>query len=152
MTTLKEIQDFLQPKKLAIAGASRNPKKFGGTVITELSKRGYELFPVHPSAESINGITCYPSIAALPEGVDHLFITTRKSQTTGLVEQATDHGMRMIWIQQYSETPEALKIAEGKGIPVISGKCIFMFSEPVSGPHAFHRWFSKIIGRYPPKG
>ena len=40
MTTLNEIQAFLQPKKLAIAGASRNPKKFGGTVLSEMMKRG----------------------------------------------------------------------------------------------------------------
>jgi len=152
MTTLKDIQDFLGPKKLAIAGASRDPKKFGGTILTELAKRGYELFPVHPEAEEINGVPCYKTIAALPEGVDHLFITTRKNQTTDLVEQALKRGIRMIWIQQHSETPQALELAGKNGVPVISGRCIFMFMEPVSGPHAFHRWLSRVFGSYPKKG
>ena len=152
MTTLKEIQDFLGPKKMAFAGASRNPKKFGGTILAELTKRGYELYPVHPEAMEINGIRCYRTIAGLPDGVDHLLIATRKSQTTDLVKQALERGMRMIWIQQQSDTPEALEMAKNKGIPVISGRCIFMFTEPVNGPHAFHRWLSKLFGSYPKKG
>jgi uncharacterized protein len=149
MNTLQEIQEFFKPNKLAIAGASRNPKKFGGTVMTELRKRGLELFPVHPEAKEINGVPCYKAISELPAGVDHLFITTRKSQTTGLVEQAVQHGIRKIWIQQHSETPEALEIAKKHNIPVISGRCIFMFAEPVSSVHGFHRWLSKIFGSYP---
>jgi uncharacterized protein len=149
MNTLQEIQEFFKPNKLAIAGASRNPKKFGGTVMTELTKRGLELFPVHPEAKEINGVPCFKAISELPAGVDHLFITTRKSQTSGLVEQAVQHGIRKIWIQQHSETPEALEIAKQNNIPVISGRCIFMFAEPVSSVHGFHRWLSKIFGGYP---
>jgi hypothetical protein len=152
MVTLKDIQEFLEPKKLAIAGASRNPKKFGGTVVTEMVKRGYKLFPVHPDADEIQGVTCYKSITDLPEGVDRLYIVTRKNVSAGLVREAAARGIRMIWIQQHSETPEALEVAGGSGIRVIQGKCIFMFLDPVSGPHAFHRWVSKLFGSYPKKG
>jgi len=149
MNTLQEIQEFFKPNKLAIAGASRNPKKFGGTVMTELTKRGLELFPVHPEAKEINGVPCFKAISELPAGVDHLFITTQKSQTSGLVEQAVQHGIKKIWIQQHSETPDALEIAKKNNIPVISGRCIFMFAEPVSSVHGFHRWISKLFGSYP---
>jgi predicted CoA-binding protein len=149
MNTLQEIQEFLEPKKLAIAGASRNPKKFGGTVVTELIKKGFELFPVHPVATEINGVPCFKTISELPGGVENLFITTQKSQTAGLVEQAIQHGIRRIWIQQHSETPEALEIARKHNVPVISGRCIFMFADPVSSVHGFHRWISRLFGSYP---
>ena len=39
MATLNEIRKFLAPKKLAIAGVSRNPKKFGGSVFKELKEK-----------------------------------------------------------------------------------------------------------------
>jgi len=149
MASLKEIQDFLKPGKLAIAGASRDPKKFGGSVLNDLKKKGYELFPVHPEAAEIQGIRCYRSVAELPEEVLHLYIVTKKSQTAELVRQALEKGIRMIWIQQHSDTPEALALAQNKGVPVISGKCIYMFLDPVTGPHAFHRWFSRLFGSYP---
>jgi predicted CoA-binding protein len=149
MSSLQEIQDFLQPKKLAIAGASRNPKKFGGAILAELKKKGFDLYPVHPVATEIEGISCYSSVSNLPDGVDHLFITTRKNQTAGLVEEAVKRGIKKIWIQQHSDTPEALQIAKKQNIPVISGRCIFMFVEPVTSVHSFHRWISRLFGSFP---
>ena len=55
----------------------------------------------------------------------------------------------MIWIQQKSETPEAVKAVGDAGIPLIHNKCIFMFADPVTGPHGFHRFFVKLFGGYP---
>jgi uncharacterized protein len=149
MNTLKEIQEFLQPKKLAIAGASRNPKKFGGTILRELKNKGFELFPVHPEAKEIEGIPCFSSVSELPEGIDHLYIVTRKSQTAGIVGEALKHGIRKIWIQQHSDTPEALEMAKKQNVPVISGRCMLMFANPVTSVHSFHRWFSRLFGAYP---
>jgi uncharacterized protein len=149
MNTLNEISDFLQTKKLAIAGASRNPKKFGGMVLAELKKKGFELYPVHPVAKEIEGIPCFSSVNELPGDVDHLYIVTPRNQTTVIMEQALKHGIKKIWIQQKSETPEALEMAKKQNIPVISGRCIMMFSEPVGGFHGFHRWLTRIFGGYP---
>ena len=149
MISLQEINEFLAPKKLAIAGASRNPKKFGGTVLSELKKKGFDLYPVHPVATEIQGIPCFNSVSELPAGVDHLYIVTRKDQTAGVVEQALKQGIRKIWIQQHSDTPEALEMAKKQNVPVISGRCMMMFAEPVGTMHGFHRWLSKLFGGYP---
>jgi predicted CoA-binding protein len=149
MNTLNEITDFLGTKKLAIAGASRNPKKFGGIVLAELKKKGFELYPVHPEANEIEGIPCYRSVDDLPSGVDRLYIVTTPGQTTGIVQQAVKKGISKIWIQQKSETKEALEIAHSQNIPVISGRCIMMFLEPVGGFHGFHRWLTRLFGSYP---
>jgi hypothetical protein len=81
--------------------------------------------------------------------VDRLLITTRKDQTAGLVEEAVKKGITKIWIQQRSDTPEALQIAKKHNIPVITGRCIFMFADPVTSVHHFHRWISKLFGSFP---
>lgn len=149
MNTFNEITDFLGTKKLAIAGASRNPKKFGGIVLAELKKKGFEIYPVHPEATEIDGIACYRTLDDLPSGVDRLYIVTAPDQTTGIVEQAVKRRISKIWIQQKSETKEALKLAKDQNIPVISGRCIMMFLEPVGGIHGFHRWLTRLFGVYP---
>jgi predicted CoA-binding protein len=149
MNTFNEITDFLGTKKLAIAGASRNPKKFGGIVLAELKKKGYEIHPVHPEATEIDGIPCVRSLDDLPSGIDRLYIVTSPDQTTGIVQQAVKRGISKIWIQQKSETKEALEIAQTHNIPVISGRCIMMFLEPVGGFHGFHRWLTRLFGGYP---
>ncbi len=149
MSSLIDIQNFLAPKKLAIAGASRNPKKFGAIVFSELKKRGFELYPVHPSATEIQGIPCYSKVDELPAGVDHLYIVTPKSETLSLVNQALSRDIKRIWIQQSSDTPEALELAKQHQVPLISGRCMLMFAEPVGNIHGFHRWLSKVFRTYP---
>lgn len=149
MTTLNEIRRFLEPQKMAIAGVSRNPKKFGGAIFKELKNKHFELFPVNPEAEEIQGVTCYKSVLDLPADVKHLVIVTPKQQTAGVVKQAIEKGFEMIWIQQKSDTPEAIQLVMKAGIPLIYNKCLMMFADPVKGIHGFHRFLSKTFGGYP---
>ncbi len=149
MNTISEITDFLAPKKMAIAGASRNPKKFGGTVFAELKKRGYTLVPVNPETTVLDGAPCYASVKDMPAGIDRLYIVTPKKETAGVVRDAAAYGIKKLWIQQHSDTPEALELARSKGMSVISGRCMMMFAEPVSSVHGFHRWMMRFFGKYP---
>ncbi len=149
IVSLNTIHKFLQPKKLAIAGASRNPKKFGGTVLKELTEKGFDVYPVNPNATEIQGHKCYPSVSDLPVDVKHLLIVTPKKETVVVAKQAATNKMEMIWIQQMSETPEAIDTIRDAGISLITKKCILMFADPVKGPHNFHRFFVKLFGRYP---
>lgn len=152
IASLNDIQKFLEPKKIALAGASRNPKKFGGTVLKELAQKGFEIFPVNPNASEIGGHKCYPSVADLPEDVRHLLIVTPKNETPRVAEEAVKKGMERIWIQQMSDTPEAVKIINDAGIPLITKRCILMYAGPVEGPHKFHRFIVKLFGLYPKPG
>ena len=131
MTTLNLINDFLEPRKMAIIGASRNVKKFGGAVFKELSEKGFELYPVNPNADEIQGVKCFKSVADLPDDVKHLLIVTPAKETEDIAKACVKKGMKMIWIQQKSDTPEAVKIIEDAGIPLIYKKCIMMFADPV---------------------
>ncbi len=149
MVTLNEIHEFLAPQKLAIAGASRNEKKFGGVILKELIAKGFDVYPINPNAEKIQEKECFASVDKVPIDVKHLYIVTKKEETATIVEQAIKAGIQKIWIQNGSQTPEALKIALDNGIPVISKKCLFMFIEPVKGIHGFHKFLSKTFGAYP---
>ena len=149
MVTLNEIKNFLAPRKMAIAGVSRNPKKFGGSIFKELLEKGFELYPVNPNAEEIQGIKCYKSVDDLPEDVEHLFIVTQKHETESVARAAVKKGMKMVWIQQQSDTPEAVKLIQDAGIPLIYKKCIMMFADPVKSVHGFHRFLVKAFGSYP---
>lgn len=149
MTTLNEIRKFLEPQKMAIAGVSRNPKKFGGAIFKELKNKNFELFPVNPEADEIQGVKCYKSVLDLPADVNHLVIVTPKQQTGGVVKQAIERGFDMIWIQQKSDTPESIQLIKNANIPLIYKKCLMMFADPVKGVHGFHRFLAKTFGGYP---
>jgi len=149
MISKKDIEKFLEPKKLAIAGVSRDPKKFGSLIYRDLKKKGYEVYPVNPQTIEIAGVTCYRSVSDLPAGVDRLLIVTPKQQTDAVLRDAIKKGITHVWVHQMSETKDTLKIAEENQVDLISKKCIFMFTDPVQGIHKFHRTLVKWFGRLP---
>lgn len=147
--TKGQIDKFFETRQIAIAGVSRNEKKFGNLVFKEFVKKDFEVFPINPNAENIDDRKCYHSVDDLPEGISSILITTPKNQTDAVLRAAINRGFKNIWVQQMSETEETLKIAEEYQKEIIFDKCIFMFAEPVNGFHKFHRTILKIFGKIP---
>jgi len=148
MITLNQIQEFIASEPIAMAGVSRNPKKFGFAAFRELKEKGMNIIPVNPHATEIHGVKVFPDIKSLPDNVGGLLIMTNKQQTAGLVKEAKEKGIRQIWIQQMAESREALKELEGSGINYITKECILMHYKP-HGIHKFHAALRKFFGRFP---
>lgn len=149
MTSQTLVEDFLNQKRIAIVGVSHNKRKFGNSIYSELKKKGYEIFPVNPQMNEIDGDKCYPSISSLPEELDSLIISVAPDKTMSVVEEAKNAGMRKIWIQRGSQSLEAVKFCKENNIDVVSGECILMFAEPAMFIHLAHRWINKITGKLP---
>lgn len=148
-TSRKSIEKFLESRKLAIAGVSRDPKKFGHAVYLDLKKKGFEIYPINPDVDFIDGQPCFHSVNALPIDVRNLLILTPKNKTLEVLTEAIAKGIDNIWIQQMSETREALDYLKDKQVNLVSKQCILMWTEPVSGFHKFHKTLKKIFGALP---
>ncbi len=148
MIKLKQITDFLESELVAIAGVSRNQKKFGYIAFKELKDKGLNIIPINPHADEIYGTKVFKSISDLPQEVNSLIVLTNKKNTEAAVKEALNKGIQNIWIQQMSETKQALKLLEGKNVNLITGECVLMFYKPHS-IHKFHRFLKKLFGNYP---
>ena len=62
------ISRLLQPRSVAVIGASADPTKTAGRPVAYLQKHGFagHILPVNPKADRIGDLTCYPDIASLP--------------------------------------------------------------------------------------
>ncbi|MEI6898319.1 MAG: CoA-binding protein [Bacteroidota bacterium] len=143
------IDAFFSAKKIAIAGVSRDTNKFGHSVFNALTERGFDIYPINPNTNSLGGIPCFQRVRDLPSDVVNLLILTPKAQTSGIIEEAIRKGITNIWIQQMSETPEAVKIAQNHGVKLVYGQCILMWADPVKGFHKFHKSIKKLFGLLP---
>lgn len=148
MVTLKQIEEFFGSEPIAMAGVSRNPKKFGFAAFKELKEKGMNIIPVNPNADEIHGSKVYHDIKSLPDNVSGLIIITGKDQTAGVIREAKAKGIKQIWIQQMAESKEALKELEGSGINYITKECILMHYKPHS-IHKFHAAIMKFFRRFP---
>jgi predicted CoA-binding protein len=148
MTTLKQINEFLESQPIALVGASRNPKKFGYTAFKELKEKGMKIIPVNPQADEIMGEKSYPNVKMLPPEVQSIIVLTKKDQTASVIRDAKERGIKQFWIQQMADTKEALDELKDSGINFISGECILMHYKPHS-IHKFHGSLKKLFGRFP---
>ena len=148
MTTLKQIDEFIDSKPIAMVGVSRNPKKFGYTAFKELKEKGMSIIPVKPEADEILGEKVYPNVKVLPSDVQGIIIITRKDKTATIVREAKEKGIKQIWVRQMSDTKEALDELKSSDIKYVTGECILMHFKP-HGIHKFHRGLKKFFGRFP---
>ncbi|RJP17401.1 MAG: hypothetical protein C4520_16695 [Candidatus Abyssobacteria bacterium SURF_5] len=76
MDSNNTIDHLFKPKSIAFIGASRNPGKWGCLILMNLLLGGYKgrIYPINPSESEILGLKVYPSIAAVPEPVDLVFV------------------------------------------------------------------------------
>lgn len=148
MTTLKQINDFIESQPIAMVGVSRNPKKFGYAAFKELKEKGLKIIPVNPEADQILGEKCFQNVGKLPADVKSILIMTKKEKTAAVVREAKEKGIKQIWIQQSSDSKEALDELKGSDISYITGQCILMHYKPHS-IHKFHGSIKKFFGSFP---
>jgi acyl-CoA synthetase (NDP forming) len=99
MTSLA-LDKLLSPSSIAVVGASERPDAIGTRVIRNLRLMGFpgSIYPVNPRYPTLGDLTCYPSLAALPEPVDAAFFGVPASGGPDLLEQAADAGIRAVFI------------------------------------------------------
>jgi len=56
MSKKESIASFLEPKRIAIAGVSANTKKFGYAIFNELRQKGFDVCPINPKLQEIDGV------------------------------------------------------------------------------------------------
>ncbi len=80
---------LLNPKHIAIIGG-----RDGVIVIDECRRIGYAgpIWPVNPKREQLNGLTCYPSVAELPEAPDAVFLAVPAKAAIDIVKQLAQMG------------------------------------------------------------
>src|SRR5512145_2081384 len=99
MNTRNNINLFLNDEPIAIAGVSRNSKKFGNIVFRTLKSKGCTIVPINPNPGEIDGIPFVNSIASLNNSVQKMLIVTNKKDTFKVTEEAILMGIKNIWIQ-----------------------------------------------------
>ncbi len=122
---------FLNPKSVAIIGASANPMKFGSIIVGNLFNLGYEgkIFPVNPKAQPIAGVQTFRSVKEIPEPVELAIFAIPASGALQAMRECAEKGVKGVVIisSGFNEAGEEgerrqeqlLEIARSAGIRVI---------------------------------
>src|SRR4051794_2366388 len=93
-----EVFRILNPRSVAVIGASARPGSLSWWPTHLLRHRGFagDIFPINPKYTEIEGVTCYPSLDALPSVPDLAIITLSADASIDAVEQCGAAGVRSV--------------------------------------------------------
>ncbi|MEA3463386.1 MAG: CoA-binding protein [Bacteroidota bacterium] len=145
------IQDFLNDKKVAIVGASGKKDNFGRSLMLEISKKDYEVIPVNPKCEEVEGVSCISTVKDLPEDVVSVILAVPSSLTDEIIDQCVDTPIKRVWmirgVGRGAYTESAYQKCRENNIQVVYGFCPLMFYG--DGMHKFHLWLRLTFGKLP---
>src|SRR3954447_21341025 len=115
---MSRLRAALDPKSVAVIGASENPNKVGGRPVHYLDKFGFKgkIFPINPSRQEVQGHKCYPRLADLPEAPEMVIVAVAGDNAIGAVEDCAAHGVKIavVMASGFGEVDAVAGKAEGR--------------------------------------
>lgn len=87
---VERLKYALNPRSIAVVGASRYPTKVGNKVVAELMEWGYAgtIYPVNPRATEVLGLKSYPTLRDIKKEVDLVFVAVPAHLVRSILEDA----------------------------------------------------------------
>lgn len=105
--TRAAIERLVAPKRIAILGASSDKTKVGALPLHFLRKYGYDggVAPVNPGSAEIDGLPCYPSVAAVPGPIDLLVVSVPVERVVSALKECEPGkvGVALVLTSGYAE-------------------------------------------------
>jgi acetate---CoA ligase (ADP-forming) len=111
----RDLSRFLNPRGVAIVGASNDLTRIGGQPIKLLTEYGYrgKVYPVNPKYTEIKGLACYPDLTAVPQPCDMALVALSAPHVPRVIEQCGEAGI-----------PYALVLSAGFGEVGAEGRAL----------------------------
>ena len=113
-------------RRVAVIGASSRSWRPVHGVMTYLIDAGYDVVPVSPREQEIEGLRCYPTLGeavAATGPVDIVDVFRRPEACPEHAREAVAVGARCLWLQLGIVSAEAARIARDGGVAVVMDRC-----------------------------
>lgn len=132
------LDNFFNPKSIAVIGASRTPGKVGYDILKNLIQYGYQgaVYPINPEASEILGLKAYPSILDVPDGIGLAVVVVPPKRVIEVIGQCGEKGINaaVIITAGFRESgsegtkleDELVKKTKESGVKFIGPNCLGM--------------------------
>ncbi len=136
-TSSADITPLLEPRSIAVVGASAKVGSFGHNLYTNLRNSGFSgvLYPVNPNRRYIETVPAVPDLSQLPEPVDLAILLVPAARVPDVARQGIEAGkVRSLLVlsggfkeagPQGAVHEEALReVAQSAGVPLVGPNCV----------------------------
>lgn len=122
-----ELYDLLQRTRvIAVVGMSPDPARPSHRVAGYLRRAGYDVVPVNPNIEEVDGIKAYAHLDEVPGPIDLVVVFRRPSEAVHVVDEAIARRARGVWLQQGITVAGGAEKARSAGLAYVENRCIMV--------------------------
>ncbi len=116
---------MLDRKVWAVVGANENPEKYGNMIYRKLRAKGYEVYPVNPNYETVEGDKCYKDLSSLPKKPDVIDMVVSPKRGIPVIKEAAELGIKNIWLQPGTHNEELMDLIDKNGLTAVKA-CVLV--------------------------
>jgi len=141
--SIAEIRKIMNPRSVAIYGASDDISKWGGGLMHLVKRHGWQgmIYPISRK-DYVQGLRAYPDIGSIPEPIDVACIAVPGEQVAQVVAECADKGVTgcLIISSNFAEVgeegarrqQEIVDIARARGTRLIGPNCMGLMNTHAS--------------------
>ena len=109
----------MSKRTIAIIGASTDRAKFGNKAVRAFVQQGYEVFPVNPKEETVEGLVAFKSIREVPVRPQMISVYLPPPVLLKVLPDIAVRGCDELWLNPGTESDEVIAEAERLGLNVV---------------------------------
>jgi len=116
---------------VAVVGASNDRSKFGNKAVRAYLQQGYDVYPVNPKEETIEGLTCYKSVLDVPAELDRITVYLPPVVGVKILDEIAAKGAKEVWLNPGAESDEVVQRATALGLrPIVACSILGVGQDP----------------------
>lgn len=117
-------KETMELKNWAVVGATTKKNRFGYKIVKKLNKNDYNVFPVNPKFEEIDGLRCYDDLSSIDSQIDVVDMVINPKHGIKVMEELNKLGIKYVWLQPGTRSQEIRDFAAENNIELIED-CIY---------------------------
>jgi len=107
---------------IAVVGASSDRSKFGNKCVRAYARRGYQVFPVHPKEEQVEGFAAFKSMADIPiASLDRVSVYLPPAIGLKVLDEVATKQVGEVWLNPGADAPEVVARGRELGLNIVAG-------------------------------
>jgi len=92
------LRPFFEPRAIAVIGANRQRGRIGSEVLRNLRESGFtgRIAPVHPTADTLDGLPAFKSVSAIPFEIDLAIVIVPAANVIAVVDDCIVKGVKTL--------------------------------------------------------
>lgn len=122
----KTIKKMLEMKNWVVVGANPNPEKYGNKIYNKLKNFEYNVTPVNPVYDEVDGVKTVKTLKDVTAPVDCISVVVSPKRSMQVVKEALEMGLKYIWFQPGTFDEDVIDYAENNGMEVVFHACVLV--------------------------